>query len=113
MNCDHCGKAATLERGEGWLLRPDLSPVTATHLSRTRFRRLCGDCIATFEVLAHRAEGQSLPRRPQDWQEGLHYYIEGGRWVFTAQYHVMRGYCCGSGCRHCAYGIHLSENAPE
>jgi len=23
--------------------------------------------------------------------------------VFTASYHLKRGYCCGSGCRHCPY----------
>ncbi|WP_373521066.1 DUF5522 domain-containing protein [Aquiflexum sp.] len=23
--------------------------------------------------------------------------------VFTAQYHLRRGYCCDSGCKHCPY----------
>jgi len=23
--------------------------------------------------------------------------------VFTAAYHLKRGYCCGNGCRHCPY----------
>jgi hypothetical protein len=32
------------------------------------------------------------------------YYFEGETIVFTAAYHVRRGYCCGSGCRHCPYG---------
>jgi uncharacterized protein DUF5522 len=31
-------------------------------------------------------------------------YIEGGMMVFTAAYHLKRGYCCESGCRHCPYG---------
>ncbi|MBD0258498.1 MAG: hypothetical protein ICV83_22505 [Cytophagales bacterium] len=31
------------------------------------------------------------------------YYLENGLIVFTAQYHLKRGYCCGSGCRHCPY----------
>ncbi|MGQ9863828.1 MAG: DUF5522 domain-containing protein [Bacteroidia bacterium] len=31
------------------------------------------------------------------------YYDERGRVVFTAAYHRKRGYCCGSGCRHCPY----------
>lgn len=35
--------------------------------------------------------------------EGLTYYVEHGRWVFTEQYHLLRGICCGSGCRHCPY----------
>lgn len=35
--------------------------------------------------------------------EGKDYYIEKGRWVFTAQFLKARGYCCSSGCRHCPY----------
>jgi hypothetical protein len=31
------------------------------------------------------------------------YYEEDGKRVFTADYHKKRGYCCGSGCRHCPY----------
>ena len=31
------------------------------------------------------------------------FYYEGPFLVFTAAYHVKRGYCCNSGCRHCPY----------
>jgi Family of unknown function (DUF5522) len=31
------------------------------------------------------------------------YYFEGAYLVFTAAYHLKRGYCCGSRCRHCPY----------
>jgi ATP-dependent helicase YprA (DUF1998 family) len=31
------------------------------------------------------------------------FYIEGTRKVMTESYHIKRGYCCGSGCRHCPY----------
>ena len=30
-------------------------------------------------------------------------YEEGPYLVFTAQYHLRRGSCCHSGCRHCPY----------
>jgi hypothetical protein len=30
-------------------------------------------------------------------------YFENGLLVYTAAYHLKRGYCCGSGCRHCPY----------
>ncbi|MCB1867070.1 MAG: hypothetical protein KDI43_00695 [Gammaproteobacteria bacterium] len=40
----------------------------------------------------------------QKMSEGRHYYLEGEYIVFTALYHRSRGYCCGSGCRHCPYG---------
>ncbi len=31
------------------------------------------------------------------------YYIENELVVFTAAYHLKRGTCCRSGCRHCPY----------
>ncbi len=37
--------------------------------------------------------------------QGEDYYInEQGNWVFTTAYHLKRGYCCNSGCKHCPYG---------
>jgi iron complex transport system substrate-binding protein len=35
--------------------------------------------------------------------EGKDYYFEDSAMVFTASYLQRRGYCCGSGCRHCPY----------
>lgn len=33
------------------------------------------------------------------------YYVsEDGYIVFTEKYHLKRGYCCKSGCKHCPYG---------
>jgi hypothetical protein len=37
--------------------------------------------------------------------EGVDYYFEGAALVFTKEYHLRRGYCCESGCRHCPYGF--------
>jgi hypothetical protein len=31
------------------------------------------------------------------------FYYEGPYLVFTATYHLKRGYCCNSDCRHCPY----------
>ncbi|HVF89849.1 MAG TPA: DUF5522 domain-containing protein [Blastocatellia bacterium] len=42
----------------------------------------------------------SRPARPV---EGVDYYWEDGLMVFTSIYHLKRGYCCASGCRHCPY----------
>jgi hypothetical protein len=36
--------------------------------------------------------------------EGVDFYREGAYVVFTAGYHLRRGYCCESGCRHCPFG---------
>ena len=33
------------------------------------------------------------------------FYYEGPYLVFTEAYHLRRGYCCQSGCRHCPYGF--------
>lgn len=33
------------------------------------------------------------------------YYSPDGYIVFTEKYHLKRGYCCKSGCRHCPYGF--------
>lgn len=37
--------------------------------------------------------------------EGEDYYLDPvtGLIVFTAKYLTERGYCCGSGCKHCPY----------
>ncbi|WP_187264058.1 DUF5522 domain-containing protein [Pontibacter beigongshangensis] len=41
----------------------------------------------------------------QPLKEGEDYYLnEQGLLVFTASYHLKRGYCCQNGCRHCPYG---------
>jgi hypothetical protein len=32
-------------------------------------------------------------------------YFDGPYLVFTEAYHLKRGYCCQSGCRHCPYGF--------
>ncbi|QMW01331.1 DUF5522 domain-containing protein [Spirosoma foliorum] len=34
-----------------------------------------------------------------------YYYTPEGYVVFTANYHLKRGYCCQNGCRHCPYGF--------
>ena len=37
-------------------------------------------------------------------EEGDYYLTPEGYRCFTEQYHLRRGYCCESGCRHCPYG---------
>tara|TARA_R110000824_G_scaffold57118_3_gene155649 strand:+ start:1682 stop:1891 length:210 start_codon:yes stop_codon:yes gene_type:complete len=54
--------------------------------------------------------------RKDDWVTQLHYkefikpklqpqdfYWKDGKIVMTEEYHKRRGYCCGSGCKHCPY----------
>jgi hypothetical protein len=32
-----------------------------------------------------------------------YYYLPDGRMVFTKEYHLRRGECCGNGCVNCPY----------
>jgi hypothetical protein len=50
----------------------------------------------------------AAPRAPLERGD---YYLEGENLVFTAAWHLKRGFCCGSGCRHCPYGFAV-ECAP-
>jgi hypothetical protein len=60
---------------------------------------ICGECVAQF----HRTKKPTTTPKilPGD------FYFDAGLMVFTADYHRRRGYCCGSGCRHCPYGFRL------
>jgi alpha-ribazole phosphatase len=51
-----------------------------------------------------RSSKTSEPSQSAKLVEGEDYYYEGAMMVFTASYHLRRGYCCNSGCRHCPYG---------
>ena len=51
----------------------------------------------------------STPAHPESRPPALKlapedFYYEGPCLVFTAAYHLKRGACCNSGCRHCPYG---------
>lgn len=48
---------------------------------------LCPDCLKLFIT----PESEDL------------YLDENGYTVFTEKYHLKRGYCCESNCRHCPY----------
>jgi hypothetical protein len=47
--------------------------------------------------IEQKGETPSEDLRPED------FYYEGPYLVFTAAYHLKRGYCCNSDCRHCPY----------
>jgi hypothetical protein len=48
---------------------------------------------------------------PDELKEGEDfYYNEDGYMVLTETYHLLKGYCCGNGCKHCPYNY---EAVPE
>lgn len=47
-------------------------------------------------------------------KEGEDFYLnKEGLMVFTERYHLKRGHCCKSGCRHCPYGKIIDPNTPS
>lgn len=40
--------------------------------------------------------------KPREEETTL-WYFERGCIVYTAEYHLRRGACCGNGCRHCPF----------
>ena len=68
-------------------------------LARLIHPELFDSATAPSRISTHRHSLCSKARLPKDKD----YYIENGAMVFTASYLQRRGYCCGSGCRHCPY----------
>lgn len=66
---------------------------------------LCPQCLEKAIATQRRCDGtaDSEPTTPRALVEGEDYYLESGNLVFTRQYHLKRGYCCESGCRHCPW----------
>ncbi|MCJ8276243.1 MAG: hypothetical protein HRT44_02965 [Bdellovibrionales bacterium] len=51
----------------------------------------------------HRPINKRPEKDPAPLIEGEDFYFEKGLMVLTKKYHLKRGYCCNSGCRHCPY----------
>ncbi|TNE55095.1 MAG: hypothetical protein EP338_05115 [Bacteroidetes bacterium] len=54
----------------------------------------------------------SFSKRSQLEPEDFYYSPE-GYLIFTEAYHLKRGYCCQSGCKHCPYGFNASRGRVE
>lgn len=82
----------------------NINPLTLEFLSKTNWGCLCVDCLKEIDGKVISLQGKEFPK-PAELQDGVHYYKENGLWVFTEYYHMLRGHCCKSGCRHCPYGF--------
>ena len=51
------------------------------------------------------SEDFSMFSNRKKMETGDYYLSPEGFIVFTEQYHLKRGYCCKSGCKHCPYGF--------
>jgi|SRR5579862_7263734 len=93
-NCSQCGVAFHCgSEGEGVKCWCDDLPKLFPDTER--------DCLCPACLRDAIARQRSELKRPL--VEGEDYYAEGKVIVFTAHYHLRRGYCCGRGCRHCPY----------
>jgi len=119
-NCPLCGEPnrCRLETGEGykgpcWCERPTVSAAALRRLlgELAAPRCLCAGCLEsiaadpeiTREALESRRRcNMPSPNSSPTPVEGDCYW-EVANMVFTAQFHLRRGSCCGSGCRHCPY----------
>jgi hypothetical protein len=50
------------------------------------------------------------PKPRKKKEEETDFYWENGLMVFTEAYHLKRGFCCQSGCRHCPYGFEKKKS---
>ena len=103
--CPLCGDANECQlctpnayKGPCWCARVEipealLAQVPADSRNKTC---ICRECAMRFHRT--KADGVAAQKpRPGD------FYFESGLVVFTAEYHLRRGYCCGNNCRHCPY----------
>ena len=95
-NCQLCGMVAY--KGPCWCATvsfPD--PLLARIPLDLRSRAcICRACVRAF--CREQPNSGQEPIRPGDF-----YFDQNSLMVFTAAYHLRRGHCCGSGCRHCPY----------
>ena len=97
-------------KGPCWCERPTLSGAALRRLlaDLPEPRCLCETCLQsiaddpdiTWDALVARRQTLAPPAPIEG-----DFYLEGSAIVFTEQYHLRRGYCCSSGCRHCPYDL--------
>lgn len=107
-HCDNCRKdiVCNVQNIESCACSAiELSPQTREFLAKTYFNCLCNDCLKELNHKIISTADRLFPTKKEEFMEGVHYYREGNMWVFTELYHILKGSCCGNGCRHCAYGF--------
>jgi hypothetical protein len=118
-SCSSCGAsfACGAERGEESCWCDDLPHVSL--VANADQDCFCPECLAQaiqkLSCVSTSAGAGIDPsikagvRSEYSLVEGEDYYSEGGTIVFTARYHLRRGYCCENGCRHCPYPTQASN----
>ena len=81
-----------------------LSDDLQNFLDNSFFDCLCINCLADLNSKLTAILNVGLSES-SNYQEGVHFYMDGANFVFTETYFLLRGHCCRSGCRHCPYGF--------
>ena len=95
-SCQFCGVDA--HKGPCWCANISIPEVLLARIPLEQRNRacICQDCVTRFWQEHADTHAQSIGS--DDF-----YFDQNDLMVFTAAYHLRRGYCCGSGCRHCPY----------
>lgn len=106
LQCRRCGEhfdcfANSIEKCQCNVVK--LQSATRAFLHETSWGCLCNSCLLDIDKKIEMTQNVLLPVA-SELEESVHYYVENGLWVFTEYYHMLRGHCCKSGCRHCPYG---------
>lgn len=111
---NHCRIAkGHLYTGPCWCEEINVSCQTLRTLAADHFEPacLCQSCLRTVAQPTHQEEEPPEVRKTPVLPESSHlasneedyYHDQNGNLVFTADYHLRRGTCCGNGCRHCPF----------
>ena len=111
MNCISCQAPFKCESQQGscWCFSlPNILPLTkdANCLCKACLIDKINDELARLYKTKSNSELVTLAAQYQNQfpVEKLDYYLnEDGYRVMTKWAHLKRGYCCGNGCKHCAY----------
>ncbi len=98
--CQLCSPAAY--KGQCWCAHIEI-PAELLDRVPEAFRNracICRNCVTEFQQRKAR-------QNPRSAAAGDFYFDDNGLMVFTAAYHLRRGFCCASNCRHCPYPVKL------
>lgn len=109
--CKRCNKSFECKVGDISRCQCKAAAVSTTtieFLEKTSWGCLCVNCLKQIDRTIASLRNEVFPTS-SDMKEGIHFYIENGLFVFTERYHLLRGTCCESGCRHCPFGFRKAK----